>query len=260
MAMRLQGKIVLITGASSGIGALCAQKLSAEGAIPILTARSEKKLTHISQSIGGTHEWLKMDVTDAKEVQSCVGKIIEKYGKIDIVLNNAGYGQFESFVDMPVSAFEDMMDVNYMGTVRVTKAVLPYMLEAGYGQIVNVASMAGKIGTAKSVSYTATKHAVLGFSNALRQEFRKSGIHVTTINPGPIDTPFFEQADPDGGYIKNLRGFIMKPEYVADKIVQAILRRKEEVNLPRSAAVGMRFYQLFPRFADRLTYGLMNRK
>ncbi|WP_211746494.1 SDR family oxidoreductase [Paenibacillus sp. Marseille-Q4541] len=258
--MKLQGQVVLITGASSGIGAICAQKLSAEGAIPILTARSEKKLIDISQSIGGTHEWLKLDVTDVSEVQTRVEQVIEKYGKIDIVLNNAGYGQFEQLVDMPISAFEDMMNVNYMGTVRVTKSVLPYMLEAGTGQIVNVASMAGKIGTAKSASYTATKHAVLGFSNALRQELRKSGVQVTTINPGPIDTPFFEQADPDGGYIKNLRGFIMKPEYVADQIVQAIIRRKEEVNLPRSAAFGMRFYQLFPRFADKLTYGLMNRK
>lgn len=258
--MRLQGKVVMITGASSGIGALCAQKLSAEGAIPILTARSEKKLIHISQTIQGTHEWMKMDVTDTNGVQTAVEQVIEKYGKIDVVLNNAGYGQFEPLVDMPMSSFEEMMDVNYMGTVRVTKAVLPYMLEAGTGQIVNVASMAGKIGTAKSVSYTASKHAVLGFSNALRQELRKSGIQVTTINPGPIDTPFFEQADPNGNYVKNLRGFIMKPEYVADQIVKAIIGRKEEVNLPRSAAFGMRFYQLFPRFADKLTYRMMNRK
>lgn len=86
--------------------------------------------------------------------------------------------------------FDDMMDVNYMGIVRCTKAVVPHMLERGSGQIVNVASMAGKIGTAKSVAYTATKHAVLGFTNALRQELRKSGIIVSAVNPGPIATDF----------------------------------------------------------------------
>ncbi|MCM3785894.1 SDR family NAD(P)-dependent oxidoreductase [Neobacillus mesonae] len=258
--MKLKDKVVLITGASSGIGALCARKLSEQGAVPILTARSGDKLQEISRSIAGKPEWYQLDVMDNEQILSLVQEMIGKHGRIDVLLNNAGYGQFEMTKNMPVSTFEQMMNVNYMGTVRMTKAVLPHMLAAGHGQIVNVASMAGKVGTAKSASYTATKHAVLGFSNALRQELRRTGVKVTTINPGPIDTPFFETADPDGGYISNLKGFIMQPEYVADKMVQAIIKEKEEVNLPHIAAAGIRLYQLFPRLADRLTYGMLNRK
>ncbi|MDQ0172037.1 SDR family NAD(P)-dependent oxidoreductase [Paenibacillus tundrae] len=256
----LKDQVVFITGASSGIGALCAQMLIEEGAIPILAARSRDKLEEIGASLNGQHELLTLDVTNDEQVQAAISNMLEKYGRIDILLNNAGYGKFAAMTDMTVQEFDEMMDVNYMGIVRCTKAVLPHMLKRGTGQIVNVASMAGKIGTAKSASYTATKHAVLGFSNALRQELRKTGLKVTTINPGPIDTPFFHRADPSGNYVNNVRWMMLKPEDVAKHMVQAMKKRKEEVNLPRMASAGIWLYQLFPRLADRLSHGFMNQK
>ncbi|KQY80696.1 oxidoreductase [Paenibacillus sp. Root52] len=256
----LKDQVVFITGASSGIGALCAQMLIEEGAIPILAARSRDKLEEIGASLNGQHELLTLDVTNDEQVQAAISNMLEKYGRIDILLNNAGYGKFAAMTDMTVQEFDEMMDVNYMGIVRCTKAVLPHMLKRGTGQIVNVASMAGKIGTAKSASYTATKHAVLGFSNALRQELRKTGVKVTTINPGPIDTPFFHRADPSGNYVNNVRWMMLKPEDVARHMVQAMKKRKEEVNLPRMASAGIWLYQLFPRLADRLSHGFMNQK
>ncbi|WP_338540559.1 SDR family NAD(P)-dependent oxidoreductase [Paenibacillus tundrae] len=256
----LKDQVVFITGASSGIGALCAQMLIEEGAIPILAARSRDKLEEIGASLNGQHELLTLDVTNDEQVQAAISNMLEKYGRIDILLNNAGYGKFAAMTEMTVQEFDEMMDVNYMGIVRCTKAVLPHMLKRGTGQIVNVASMAGKIGTAKSASYTATKHAVLGFSNALRQELRKTGVKVTTINPGPIDTPFFHRADPSGNYVNNVRWMMLKPEDVARHMVQAMKKRKEEVNLPRMASAGIWLYQLFPRLADRLSHGFMNQK
>lgn len=256
----LKDQVVFITGASSGIGALCAQMLIEEGAIPVLAARSRDKLEEIGASLNGRHELLTLDVTNDEQVQAAISNMLEKYGRIDILLNNAGYGKFAAMTDMTVQEFDEMMDVNYMGIVRCTKAVLPQMLKRGTGQIVNVASMAGKIGTAKSASYTATKHAVLGFSNALRQELRKTGVTVTTINPGPIDTPFFHRADPSGNYVNNVRWMMLKPEDVARHMVQAMKKRKEEVNLPRMASAGIWLYQLFPRLADRLSHGFMNQK
>ncbi|MGR6545600.1 SDR family NAD(P)-dependent oxidoreductase [Paenibacillus tundrae] len=256
----LKDQVVFITGASSGIGALCAQMLIEEGAIPILAARSRDKLEEIGASLNGQHELLTLDVTNDEQVQAAISNMLEKYGRIDILLNNAGYGKFAAMTEMTVQEFDEMMDVNYMGIVRCTKAVLPHMLKRGTGQIVNVASMAGKIGTAKSASYTATKHAVLGFSNALRQELRKTGVKVTTINPGPIDTPFFHRADPTGNYVNNVRWMMLKPEDVAKHMVQAMKKRKEEVNLPRMASAGIWLYQLFPRLADRLSHGFMNQK
>lgn len=256
----LEGKVVFITGASSGLGALCAGMLAERGAIPILTARSEDRLQQLSASLKGNHEWFALDVTENEQITRVVKLVLSRYGRIDILLNNAGYGKFERMTEMNTSEFENMMDVNYMGAVRCIKAVLPAMLERMSGQIVNVASIAGKIGTAKSASYTATKHALLGLSNALRQELRGTGVVVSAINPGPIDTPFFEMADPSGGYVGSIRWFMMKPERVAKHIILAMEKHKEEVNLPYLAAAGIRLYHLFPRLADRLTYKMMNRK
>lgn len=256
----LQGRIVLITGASSGIGALTAKLLAERGAIPILTARSREKLDRMSESINGEHAVYEMDVTSAEQVASVVSSVIARFGKIDIVLNNAGYGEFISFSEAPLAHFQEMMDVNYMGTVRCTHAVLPYMLQAGGGHIVNVASLAGKMATAKSTGYAATKHAVLGFTNALRRELRGSGVYVSAVNPGPIDTPFFERADPDGTYVRNVRKFILSPERVAKAIVNVMEQRKAELDLPWAAGVGAKLAQVFPRTVDKLFGKLLNKK
>lgn len=256
----LKNKVVVVTGASSGIGALIAEKLSLNGAYVVLCARSTDRLQEVGARLAGPHELAAMDVQHTEQVQSVMGRLLEKHGRIDVLINNAGYGKFEAFMDMSQDEFQNMMDVNYMGIVRCTQAVLPGMLKQGEGQIVNIASMAGKIGTAKSTAYAATKHAVLGLSNSLRQELRHTGIIVSTVNPGPIDTPFFSLADPSGGYVKNVSWFMMKADYVADQVVKLVEKRKEELNLPTLASIGIRLYQLFPRFADRVSYKWMNKK
>lgn len=258
--MSFQGKVAVITGASSGIGALMAQMLAARGAIPVLMARSEAKLTEVAAGLQGEHAVVRLDVTDAEQVQAAMGKVLEKYGRIDILINNAGYGVFESFVTASLEEIEGMMDVNYMGTVRCTKAVLPYMLEQRSGHIVNIASMAGKIGSAKSTGYSATKHAVLGFTNCLRQELVGTGVGISAVNPGPIDTPFFDKADPSGNYVKNVKWFMLRPEVVASKVLDAIEKRIPEVNLPLTASAGVKLYQLFPRMFDKIAYRLLNKK
>ncbi len=256
----MKDKVVLISGASSGIGAWTAALLAEKGAIPILTGRNRARLEEEARRIKGKCAYYVMDVTKQEQIDQTVEAIIRKYGKIDILLNNAGYGQFESFADMPAESFSAMMDTNYMGIVRCVKAVLPQMLKRGSGHIVNIASMAGKIPSAKSTSYTATKHAVLGFTNSLRMEMRPLGIAVSAVNPGPIDTAFFTLADPSGSYVSNVRWFMMKPRYVAKKIVSVMERRKEEVDLPLAAAIGIKLYGIVPRFADRVFGGLFNRK
>ncbi len=258
--MSFQDKIVIITGASSGIGALMAHMFAERGAVPVLAARSETKLAEAAARIRGPHGTYALDVTSAEQVEDVMGRILREYGRIDILINNAGYGVFDSFVNAPLREFENMMDVNYMGTVRCTKAVLPSMLKRGNGHIVNIASMAGKIGSAKSSGYSATKHAVLGLTNCLRQELVGSGVSLTAVNPGPIDTPFFDIADPSGSYVKNVKWFMLKPEQVAERVLQAIERRTPEVNLPFTAAAGVKLYQLFPRLFDRIGYKLLNKK
>lgn len=258
--MNIANKIVLITGASSGIGAVMAQQFAAKGAIPILTARSTNKLEEIASGLQGQHAVYEMDVTNTEQVHDVVGQIIAKFGRIDILINNAGYGIFESFAEAPLAHFEEMMNVNYMGIVRCTQAVLPHMLKARSGHIVNVASMAGKIGSAKSTGYSATKHAVLGFTNSLRQELIRSGISITAINPGPISTPFFDKADPSGNYVKNVAWFMLKPEKVVKELMHAIERNIPEKDLPFVAGMGIKLFHLFPRMFDRLASGILNKK
>lgn len=258
--LSFQGKIAVITGASSGIGALMAQMLAERGAVPVLTARSERKLGEVAAAIRGPHAVYTLDVASNGQVSETMRKVIGQYGRIDILINNAGYGVFERFADASIETIADMMDINYMGTVRCTKAVLPHMLKQGSGHIVNIASMAGKIGSAKSSGYSATKHAVLGFTNSLRQELAGTGVHLSAVNPGPIDTPFFERADPSGRYVNNVRWFMLKPEKVAAKTLEAIERRIPEVNLPFMAAAGVKLYQLAPRLFDRVAMKVLNQK
>jgi hypothetical protein len=261
--MRVDGKIALITGASSGIGATIAAKLAERGAVPILTARSLDKLREVQSRLpggAGRHAVRQLDVTDAAQVEAVVQSLSAEFGRIDILINNAGYGVFEPVVDASLTEYERMMDVNYMGTVRCTKAVLPQMLARGSGHIVNIASLAGKFGSAKSAGYSATKHAVLGFTSSLRQELFGTGVGLTAINPGPIDTPFFATADPSGQYVKSVARLMLKPDKVAADVVRAIERGTPEVVLPGYASIGVKLAQLFPRTFDRLAHKVLNKK
>lgn len=258
--MALNDKVIVVTGASSGIGALAAQMLSEQGATVVIAARTADKLQAVSSGMMGPCLQVEMDVGSDASVEAGFERIYAEFGRVDVLVNNAGYGKFTYFDEMPLQEFNDMMNVNYMGMVRCTKAVLPGMKKARSGRIVNIASIAGKIGTSKSTAYTATKHAVLGFSSALRQELREYGITVSTVNPGPIDTPFFDIADPEGHYVANVGWFMMKPEKVAKAIVSAVRSGTTEINLPWIAGAGAKLYQLFPRLADRLSYRLLNKK
>lgn len=256
----MTGLVVVITGGSSGIGAAMAREFVRRGAIVVVAARSTAKLQGLAQDLGDRCSFEQLDVTSNESVESCVRMLNSRYGRIDVWINNAGFGVFESFLEAELERFESMMDVNYMGTVRCTKAVLPLMLAAGSGQIVNIASLAGKMGSAKGSGYCASKHAVLGFTNSLRQELRGTGITVTAVNPGPIDTPFFEQADPGGQYVENIKWMMLQPEKVAQRVAHAVERRKQEIDLPLFPALGVKLLQLFPRLTDGLAGRIINKK
>jgi short-subunit dehydrogenase len=237
-----------------------ARQFVSRNAYVIVTARNLAKLQELARELGEQCEYAVLDVTSMEEIEQCVGSIIGQHGRIDVWINNAGHGMFEAFTDASLERIDDMMNVNYMGTVRCTKAVLPHMLKSGRGQIVNIASLAGKIGSAKGSGYSASKHAVLGFTNSLRQEVAEAGVIVTAINPGPIDTPFFNHADPTGHYVNNIKWMMLKPEKVAAKIVQAVIRGKKEVDMPLLPALGAKLVQLFPRLMDGWAGKLVNKK
>ncbi|MEX2460181.1 MAG: SDR family oxidoreductase [Paenibacillaceae bacterium] len=260
MSSFYKDKVVVITGASSGIGAWLAQELSRLGAIVVLLARSKEKLQRIAALMQGKHECIVTDITSSEQVFAATNQIIHTYGQIDILINNAGYGVFESLAEASLQTMEQMMDVNYMGTVRCTKAVMPHMLAAKSGHIVNIASLAGKIGTAKSSGYCASKHAVLGFTNSLRQELKGTGIFITAVNPGPVDTPFFDRADPSGNYASKMKTHMLQPDQVGQAVIRAVIQRKMEINLPFLFGWAAKFIVVFPWISNKIIYKFLNNK
>ncbi|MEI7026651.1 SDR family NAD(P)-dependent oxidoreductase [Paenibacillus sp. y28] len=256
----IKGLVVVITGASSGIGAEAAVRFAERGAIVVLMARSEQKLRQVAARIAGDHAIVPVNVADRDQVEEAMQQVIGRYGRIDVLINGAGFAWFEYFEKAPIDHFEAMMDVNYFGTVRCIKAVLPHMLGRGKGHIVNIASVVGKIGNVKSSAYAASKHAVLGLTNSLRPELRERGVLVSAVNPGPVATPFFDKADPDGSYVQKVAKYMLTPQQVADAIVSTVMHRRMDVTLPYWANLGAKLFHLFPGLFEKLMGGVMNKK
>lgn len=259
----LQGKVIVITGASSGIGAQTAILLASYGAIPVLLARSKAKLEKVGNQIKSEHALYEMDVTSTEQVNETVKKVLAQYGKIDILINNAGFAIFESFQMSTLKYYEEMMSVNFFGLVRCTQAVLPSMIDRNQGHIINIASIAGKVGVAKSAGYVASKHAVIGFTNSLRQDMISTGenIYVSILNPGPVKTAFFDIADPSGDYLKNLPDwFVLEPEKVAKAVLEIIIHKKTEKSIPRIAGFAVWLMNVIPLKFDKLLHRFTNNK
>ncbi|THF76905.1 SDR family NAD(P)-dependent oxidoreductase [Cohnella fermenti] len=260
MKSSIAGKVVVLTGASSGVGEATARVLAEKGAVVVLAARSLEKLNRVAASLPGKHDVAALDVTDEQSTEAAIRGVYRTHGRIDVLVNNAGFGEFVAFDNAKLAQFREMMDVNYLGAVRCCLAAFPYMKEAGSGHIVNVVSIAGKLATAKSTAYAASKHALLGFTNALRQDCKGTGIRVSAVNPGPIDTPFFDRADPEGTYVRNLGSFMLKPEQVARAIAKVIERGTQEKDMPFISGFGAKLFQLFPKLTDKLLSGILNKK
>jgi short-subunit dehydrogenase len=261
---KLNNKVVVITGASSGLGSILADLVVQYGGVPVLIARSEEKLAQVATGIrekyGVSVSYYVADVSNLNQIIHVFQAIASLYSSIDVLVNNAGYGVFRSFIEAPAEEFEDMMKVNYLGTIYCTKQVLPYMLNQKKGHIINVASQAGKVGSAKSTAYSASKHAVLGFTNSLRLELMDERIQVTAINAGPLRTPFHIIADPSGKYANTISKYMLDPTYVAEQIIHAIIKPKREINLPRWMDIGSRMSSLFPSTMDKISHKYLNKK
>ncbi|MGP4081022.1 SDR family NAD(P)-dependent oxidoreductase [Pseudalkalibacillus sp. R45] len=249
-------KIVVITGASSGIGADMARMVASKGWTPVLMARSFDKLEHLRNEIKNDYKTtahsFQLDIQDKKNIEAVFNQVQHEVGAIDVLINNAGYGIFDYFEDAKMEDIEGMFNTNVLGLMACTKAVLPEMIKQKSGHIINVASQAAKLATVKGSVYAATKHAVLGFANSLRMEVKDHGIYVTTVNPGPIQTNFFTIADKSGQYENNIAKWMLQPSEVATRVVSAIDKPVREINLPGWMEAGSKLYQLMPAIVERL--------
>jgi 3-hydroxybutyrate dehydrogenase len=194
---KLAGKIALITGASRGIGVAIARAFTTEGASVALAARSADDLAELAsglQKTGSRAESFVCDVTNADQVQELPELVEEKLGPIDILVNNAGVAGSHKIANHPDDLWQLMLDVNLTGVYRVTKAVVPGMIERQHGRIINVASVASKVGMRYMAAYTASKHGVLGFTRVLATEMSRYNITANAICPGYVDTPMTDFA------------------------------------------------------------------
>lgn len=201
-----------------------------------------------------------VDLSNVTEVNATMSAILQEHEQIHAIINNAGAGIFEYVKDTNWNDIDRMFQLNVMALIQTTKLILPHFLEYNEGHIVNIASQAGKMATPKSAIYGATKHAVLGFTNALRLEVKSRSLHVTAVNLGPVQTNFFVQADPTGAYQKNVARYMLDPDMVAQKIVRTLFTNKREINLPVWMEAGSKIYQLFPRTMERLLKKQFNKK
>ncbi|MEO6146932.1 MAG: SDR family oxidoreductase, partial [Sulfuriferula sp.] len=191
MGNNIEGKIVVITGASSGLGEATARHLSEQGAVVILGARRVDRINALAKELadnGGKALALQTDVTQSAQVKKLVEAAVEKYGRIDVMINNAGLMPHSPLDRLKIDDWDRMIDVNIKGVLYGIAAALPYMQKQKSGHIINVSSVAGHKVRPASAVYAATKHAVLALSEGLRQEVKPYNIRTTVISPGAIDT------------------------------------------------------------------------
>ena len=256
-------QVALVTGASGGLGAQIALELAKRDVQLILVARNTAKLEKVAlecQSFTSKPvNVYSCDLTDDASVNNLLATLDETY-EITMVINNAGLGYFKLAQDLSDTEIAQMLQLNLNTLIKVTQHFVPHFIEAKSGVIVNVASQAGKSATAKSSVYSATKFGVLGYSNALRLELKPYGIHVMTVNPGPIATDFFDKAEPTGKYLEQLGAVVLDPVKVAGEVVKGIEKEKREVKLPKTMNFASKLNVLFPKIGDKLLGSIFNKK
>jgi 2-hydroxycyclohexanecarboxyl-CoA dehydrogenase len=219
--MRLEGRIALVTGGASGIGAATVRRLAAEGARVAVADIDEPGAADVAAETDG-HP-VAMDVADAGSVRTGVAAATDALGPIDVLVNNAGTDRFAFFVNTDEELWDFVLGVNLRGTIAVTHAVLGDMQRRGTGAIVNVASEAGRVGSQGSVVYSAAKAGVIGFTRAVARESARFGIRANAVAPGPIDTPLLNAAPEQHGEL----GERLRSGMIAATLLQRIGQPEE---------------------------------
>jgi short-subunit dehydrogenase len=260
-------KIVLVTGASTGIGRYSALEFAGRGAHLALSARSVDKLETLKTEIEqmGQKAWvLPADLSQGGEAARLIERTIETCGRIDVLLNNAGIGYSEIVPDLDIKKARQLFEIDFWAVVEGTKKVLPHMLrqEGGQKAIVNVSSIAGKRAFPASSLYNSAKFALEAFSEALRVETLQTDIRVVTICPTVTETPFFEHPFvKDSAMHDNTRLVKAQPvEHVARKLVDAVYRGRRDVHFSFPGWLVVRLNPLFPGLFDRIAFNMKGEK
>jgi len=253
-------KVVIITGASSGIGKACAFEFAANGSKVVLAARNEDELLKVKNSIinlGGEASFKKTDVRSIDDCKDLINNVVEKYGKIDILVNNAGISMRASFEDLDLQIIKEMMDTNFYGAVYCTKFALPHLLRQN-GTVIGISSISGLTPLPGRTGYCASKHAIDGFFNTLRVENIGRGLNVLVVHPSFTCSNIRNSAlDKNNQAQKETprdEERMMSSQEVAQIIANAALKRKRDLILTPQGKLVVWLYKNFPGMTDRIIY------
>ncbi|ARD46871.1 oxidoreductase [Sporosarcina sp. P37] len=239
-------KTVLITGATSGIGFELAKRLAADDAYRVIaTGRNAKALEEL-RTLG--IEGYCADLRDPKQLDWLVSCI----GTPDLIVFSAGVGKFHLAHETTDEETEAMLETNVLVPMQLTARMVPAMMKRRQGHLLYIGSQAGKVATPKTSVYAATKHALIGYTNALRMEVAPYDVHVSVVHPGPIDTPFIELADATGGYKQAMGSQLLSIETVVQSVIETIMRPRREVNLPKITGLTSKLYALAPSAVETI--------
>lgn len=245
--MDFKDKIVLITGASSGIGKEAAIQFAKNGANVILVARRKQKLEQIADDLKKYNISIlvcECDVSDKLQVENMAKLVLEKYGSIDILVNNAGFAIYGSIFDLTIQEIESQMATNYFGMIHCIKNFLPSMIQKKSGHIVNVASVAASFGLPGIASYCASKFAMLGFSEGLKHELKGTGVGITVVSPIMVRTDFFDH--PSFQKMPKYSPLSLSDKTVAKAILRAASSPRLEIIVPSVVRVAVWIKHTFP--------------
>lgn len=252
--MELDGKIVVVTGASMGLGEAISKRFAAEGASVVLLSRDTARAEAARARIGYPERTvaLSCDVRHSEEIDRVLGLTLHHFKRVDVWVNNAGHGLLDSVAEVDMAACHELFETNFFGALSAMQAVIPVMRQQGGGAIINISSVAGHIPLPYHGAYSASKFALNAIGKAARVELKKDGIHLLTVCPGYVRTAFSENAV-RGNELKKVRPASVRgitAERVANATLDGYRKGKREVIVPWTMHVPTKLYQLFPGLVE----------
>lgn len=251
--MRLSGKVAVITGASMGIGEAVARLFAGEGASVVLSSRDAGRAESARARVGHPERTVAFacDVRQREQIESLLTAALNKYGRVDIWVNNAGHGMIDSVADMDMTACREMFETNLFGAVNGMQVAAAAMRQQGGGSIINISSVAGHIALPYSAAYSGTKFALNAIGKAARRELRGSGIHVLTVCPGFVATNFGRNVVRGQGQRKAESPIAgISAERAARAVLRGYLKQKREIVVPWRDRIFIKLYQLWPSMVE----------
>ena len=253
--MNFHNKVIWITGASSGIGEALAYAFAQEKAKVIISSNEPEELNRVKENCHNCFV-VPFDLTDTEQIHNAVEKVVQEFGNIDILINNGGISQRALAIETPIDIDRKIMEINYFGQIALTKNVIPYMIKNGGGHIAVTTSITGKFGFPLRSAYSASKHALYGFFETLRQELKNEKIHITIACPGRVKTNISINAVTKNGnpygQMDDGQAQGISVEKCAEKYLSAIRKNKKEVYIGGKEILMVYIKRFFPRAFNKI--------